>query len=493
MSKQNSLNNLIGLNQKKAPPGGEDQQEEEQQQQQQQNTARASESTLEAKQRWNSRGNKKRNRSGARGEGERILETKRRWNRREKKTSDEEDGKPGAFPVEGPGQNDGIYVEEGNEQGHNADEVPLAAGLEDSTPHIPAAVLVDEDKELKRDEALRLLEELQEENEALKKLRDITLVEAVPVGVEDTPQNEEEEIATEATGSSSRNKYFMIAGCVSMILVVTVVVATVLLTIGTPADTPTEWPTALPTYTPTERPTALPTYTPTERPTGAPTLPPPTAEPTLSPPTKCFETTNELRQAVDNFMLDDDAVTTQLEETYGLPMGTWCVSDIQDFSELFSIERNARAAIFNEDISAWDVSKVSLISRMFFYADSFNQDISSWDVSKVSNMYAMFYRAATFDQDLSSWNMSRVEDMQSMFDGASSFNKDLSAWDVSKVSSIMYMFHEAASFNQDLCSWREKLPTYADFRFMFYSTSCPIQADPVLSANLPGSLCYPCV
>jgi hypothetical protein len=73
MSKENSLKNLLGLSKKKAPPGGEDkeeeEEEEEEQQQQQQNTARASEPTLDAKQRWHRRGNKTRNRTGARGEG----------------------------------------------------------------------------------------------------------------------------------------------------------------------------------------------------------------------------------------------------------------------------------------------------------------------------------------------------------------------------------------------------------------------------------------
>jgi hypothetical protein len=95
MSKENSLKNLLGLSKKKAPPGGEDKEEEveeeeeeeeeeeqQQQQQQQQHTARASEPTLDAKQRWHRRGNKTRNRTGASGEGEGVLETKERWNRR---------------------------------------------------------------------------------------------------------------------------------------------------------------------------------------------------------------------------------------------------------------------------------------------------------------------------------------------------------------------------------------------------------------------------
>jgi hypothetical protein len=126
-------------------------------------------------------------------------------------------------------------------------------------------------------------------------------------------------------------------------LVVTLIVATstALLTNSiTPADT-----------TPTQLPTALPTYTPTERPTVAPTTRLPTAQPTLPPPTKCFETTNELLPLVDLLLQGGNA--SELEETYGLPMGTtWCgCSGIQDFSNLFHArDRNSAAASFNEDI-----------------------------------------------------------------------------------------------------------------------------------------------
>jgi uncharacterized membrane protein YhaH (DUF805 family) len=98
-------------------------------------------------------------------------------------------------------------------------------------------------------------------------------VHALPAG------NEEEVATSEATGSSSRKKYFMIAGCFSIMLVVAVVVATVLLTSSSPEDTSTELPTALPTYRPTERPTVAPTTLPTYKPTKRPTeVSPPTQE-----------------------------------------------------------------------------------------------------------------------------------------------------------------------------------------------------------------------
>ncbi len=72
---------------------------------------------------------------------------------------------------------------------------------------------------------------------------------------------------------------------------------------------------------------------------------------------------------------------------------------------------------FNQDISAWDVSFVKLVSfyvmidmsRMFWSAQVFNQDISAWDVSNVISTYYMFCEARAFNQDLSSWNVSSVK------------------------------------------------------------------------------------
>jgi hypothetical protein len=44
-----------------------------------------------------------------------------------------------------------------------------------------------------------------------------------------------------------------------------------------------------------------------------PTLSTPSFQPTLAPPPKCFETKEELQQALDKFMLDSDEETTQLQ------------------------------------------------------------------------------------------------------------------------------------------------------------------------------------
>merc|ERR1719174_1552209 len=56
---------------------------------------------------------------------------------------------------------------------------------------------------------------------------------------------------------------------------------------------------------------------------------------------------------------------------------------------------------------------------MFNYATAFNQDLSNWDVSKVTDMQIMFYEAKSFKQVLCSaaWVNSKAE-QRDMFVGS---------------------------------------------------------------------------
>ena len=116
-----------------------------------------------------------------------------------------------------------------------------------------------------------------------------------------------------------------------------------------------------------------------------------------------------------------------------------------------------RAAAFNQDISTWDVSKVTDMKEMFYGATSFNGDISGWDVSNVTNMGVMFSGATSFNQDIGSWDVSNVTSMISMFSGATSFNQDIGSWDISKVKYMPGMFVNVtlstANYNSLLIGW----------------------------------------
>ena len=66
-------------------------------------------------------------------------------------------------------------------------------------------------------------------------------------------------------------------------------------------------------------------------------------------------------------------------------------------------------------------------------------------------MMSMFSSASSFNDEISKWDVSRVTNMANMFTSASSFNGYISQWDVSKVKSMEEMFFGAASFKQKLC------------------------------------------
>ena len=61
------------------------------------------------------------------------------------------------------------------------------------------------------------------------------------------------------------------------------------------------------------------------------------------------------------------------------------------------------------------MSNVIDMSCMFAVALSFNQDVSDWDVFKVTDMSKMFYYASLFDQVMSEWDVSNVTNMRKCF------------------------------------------------------------------------------
>ena len=69
--------------------------------------------------------------------------------------------------------------------------------------------------------------------------------------------------------------------------------------------------------------------------------------PTIQAQNQCFETRNELKNAVVAY-LANNASDTFIATTYGWPIGTWCVENVQDFSGIFE-----GAIGFNEPLNEW--------------------------------------------------------------------------------------------------------------------------------------------
>ncbi|CAJ1946668.1 unnamed protein product [Cylindrotheca closterium] len=120
---------------------------------------------------------------------------------------------------------------------------------------------------------------------------------------------------------------------------------------------------------------------------------------------------------------------------------------------------------FNDDISAWDTSKVTDMSYMFYNGRTFNRDLSLWNTSKVTNMEHMFHSAQAFNQNIGRWDTSQVTSMSNMFNSAQEFNKDLSEWDTSHVTAMNSMFADAPGFNQPIGKWNTSQVTTMQIMF----------------------------
>jgi surface protein len=150
--------------------------------------------------------------------------------------------------------------------------------------------------------------------------------------------------------------------------------------------------------------------------------------------------------------------------SFNQDIGGWNVSNVTNMSSMFN-----NASAFNQDIGNWNVSNVTNMSYMFLVASSFNQDIGGWNVSNVTRMDWMFYDASSFNQDIRNWNVSNVTNMYTMFYNASAFNQDIGVWDVSNVTNMQFMFNNASSFNQDIGVW--DVSNVTDMSSMFNNAS----------------------
>lgn len=114
-------------------------------------------------------------------------------------------------------------------------------------------------------------------------------------------------------------------------------------------------------------PTPLATLRPT---TTVPTTTAPTTSPTTSPSTfQCFESHDELAWAVYRYIHEWSPSNSKEALRYGYPMGTWCFGEgVTSLDDLFL--RHYGAATFQEDLSAWDVSRITSMTRTVSSATS---------------------------------------------------------------------------------------------------------------------------
>ncbi len=163
-------------------------------------------------------------------------------------------------------------------------------------------------------------------------------------------------------------------------------------------------------------------------------------------------------------------------------IGSWNVSNVTGMANMF-----ANNGVFNNGLAngvagvmTWNTINVTSMSLMFQSANAFNQDISGWNVSKVSTFASMFRFCAKFNNggsaNISNWVLKTTGtiDMSFMFGNTAVFNSGLAngvagsmLWNFSNVTSTANMFNSASAFNQNLGT--ANFINNADFTSMFQS------------------------
>ena len=105
------------------------------------------------------------------------------------------------------------------------------------------------------------------------------------------------------------------------------------------------------------------------------------------------------------------------------------------------------------DLSSFDTSKVTNMSRMFLECKTQSLDLSSFDTSKVKSMYQMFAGCQAESINLSSFDTSKVINMERMFHWCEAKSLDLSSFDTSNVTKMGLMFYGCEAQSIDLSSF----------------------------------------
>lgn len=141
-------------------------------------------------------------------------------------------------------------------------------------------------------------------------------------------------------------------------------------------------------------------------------------------------------------------------------IGAWDVSNVTTMTSMFGIAYNAQtpwqtmSGSFNNggspSIGNWRPGRVTAMNVMFAGQFNFNQDIGAWDVSKVTNFAGMFnvvnptpaFTPSIFkfnnggSSAINNWNVSSATRVDLMFQYVGGFNQPIGKWNVSNITNF---------------------------------------------------------
>ena len=152
----------------------------------------------------------------------------------------------------------------------------------------------------------------------------------------------------------------------------------------------------------------------------------------------------ELRQAKNEMITDRPEALAR----YG-PLREWNTERVQDFSNALSSYTfsGGQGAGEDDDITGWNTSEATNMTRMFEGCSTFNQPLR-FDTHNVRRMDAMFRECTAFNQPLIFDTRAAIS-MWAMFSGCTTFNQPVH-FDTHAVTNMGAMFANCRAFNQPL-------------------------------------------
>ena len=127
-----------------------------------------------------------------------------------------------------------------------------------------------------------------------------------------------------------------------------------------------------------------------------------------------------------------------------LDLSKWDTSNVTDISRMFTLNYSTEKI----NVSNWDTSKITKMEDAFSGAHNLKEikGIENWNTSNVKTIHNMFaYSENLKSLNLSKWNTSNVEDMSELFLGAEGLAYlNIENWDTGKVKSFDNIFSNTA-------------------------------------------------
>ena len=127
-----------------------------------------------------------------------------------------------------------------------------------------------------------------------------------------------------------------------------------------------------------------------------------------------------------------------------LDLSKWDTSNVTDISRMFTLNYSTEKI----NVSNWDTSKITKMEDAFSGTHNLKEikGIENWNTSNVKTIHNMFaYSENLKSLNLSKWNTSNVEDMSELFLGAEGLAYlNIENWDTGKVESFDNIFSNTA-------------------------------------------------